>query len=55
MKIEWLIANMTANESSDRAECAFFGGDFALVCFWPIKVVFVVWEPLCVVGTPLEL
>ena len=53
MKIEWLVSDVTAVASLDRAERAmYFEGDFDWVCCWPIQVIFVVGEPLCDVGTP---
>ena len=55
MKIEWLVADVTAVGSLDTPKCAVLGGDRDWVCFWPIKVIFVVREPLCGVGPPLEL
>ena len=55
MKIEWLVADVTAIGSSGRAEHAILGGVCGWVCFWPIQVIFVVGEPLCGVGTPIEL
>ena len=55
MKIKWLVAGVTTVGSPDRAERAFWGGDFGWPLFWPIQIVFVVREQLCDVGTPLEL
>ena len=56
MKIEWLVADVTAVGSLDRAKCAILGGDCGWACFWPIQVIFVVAAPLRGVGTPpLEL
>ena len=52
MKIEWLVADVTAVGSLDRAERAILGVDFDCVCFWPIQVMFVVEEPFRGVGTP---
>ena len=53
MKIEWLVADVTAVGSLDRAECAILGGDCGWAYFWPIQVIFVVAAPLRGVGTPL--
>ena len=50
--MEWSIADVTAVGSRDRAERAILGGNFDWACFWPTKVIFVVGEPLCGVGTP---
>ena len=53
VKTEWLVADVTAIGSLDRAECAtYFGGDCGWACFLQIKVVFVVAAPLCDVGAP---
>ena len=53
MKIKWLVANVTAVGSPDRAERAmYFGGDFAWALFWQTQAVFVVDEPFYDVGTP---
>ena len=52
MKLEWLVADVTAVGSFDRAKRAILGGIFDWVCFWPIQVIFVAGEPLCGVGTP---
>ena len=66
MKIECLVADVTAGGSLDRAERAILGGIltacvfgqsrsylwFGSHCIWPIQVLFVVGEPLCCVGTP---
>ena len=53
MKIEWLVADVIAVGSLDRAERAILVGDFGSAAFfWPIQVIFVVGEPLCGVGTP---
>ena len=51
MKVEWLVADVTAVVSLDRAERAILGGDFDWACFWPIQVILVVGEPVCGVGT----
>ena len=53
MKIEWLVADVTAVGCLDRAERAILGGDCGWACFWPIQDMFAVAEPLCGVGTPL--
>ena len=45
MKIEWLIANMTAVRSPDRAERDMLG--MILDVFWPIQAASVVGETLC--------
>ena len=50
MKIEWLVADVTAVGSLDRAKCAILGGVCGWACFWPIQVIFVVGELLCGVG-----
>ena len=50
MKTEWLVTNVTAVVSPDRAERAMLG--IILGIFWPIQAIFVVGEPLCDVGTP---
>ena len=50
MKIEWLVADVTAVGSLDRAGRAILGGDCDWACFWPIQVIFVVREPLFGVG-----
>ena len=52
MKIEWLVTDVTAVGSLDRAERVILGMDFDYACFWPIQVIFVVREPFCGVGTP---
>ena len=52
VKIEWLLADVTAVGSLDRAERAILGADFGWACFWPIQIIFVVGEPFCGVGTP---
>ena len=46
MKIEWLVANVTAVRAPNRAERA-----ISEVFFWPNQAVFVGGEPLCDVGT----
>ena len=50
MEIEWLVTDVTAVGSPDRAERAILG--LLLVVFWSIQAVFVVEEPLYDVGTP---
>ena len=52
MKIEWLVADVTAVGSLDRAERAILRRIVASRDFLPIQVLFVVGEPLCGVGTP---
>ena len=52
MKIEWLIADVTAVGSLDTAERGIFEGDFGWALFWPIQAIFVVGRPLCGLGTP---
>ena len=51
MKIEWLVANITAVGSPDRAECGVLEVIFAGL-FWTIQTVPVAEEPLCDVETP---
>ena len=51
MKLEWLVADVTAIGSSGRAENAILGVMLAVCVFWPIQDIFVVAEPLCDVGT----
>ena len=51
MKLEWLIANVTAVWSPIRAESAVFGSFLAF--FGQIWSIFVTGEPLCGVGTSL--
>ena len=53
MKIEWLVTNVTAVRTPDRAERAILGVILAGLCFWSIQAVFVVGEPLCDVENPL--
>ena len=53
MKIEWLISDVMAVGSLDRAERAILGLILA-VCFWPNQFIFLVGEPLCGVGTPFR-
>ena len=38
-----------------QSRTCYFGGDCGWACFWPIQASFVAREPLCDVGTPLEL
>ena len=52
MKTEWLVANVTAVGSIDRAERAILGVFMTDRVFWPIQVIFVAGEPLCGVETP---
>ena len=47
MKIEWLVADVTAVGCLDRAKRAILGGDCGWASFWLIQVIFVVREPLC--------
>ena len=51
MNTEWSVTDVTAVESSDRANIAILGILLA-VCFWTIQAVFVVGEQRCHVGTP---
>ena len=50
MKIEWLITDVPAVRSPDRAERAILG--MILGVFWPIQALFVIGEPLCDVRSP---
>ena len=52
MKIEWLVSDVTAVRSFDRAEHAISGVILAGRFFLPIHTAFVVLEPLCDVETP---
>ena len=52
MKIECLVANVTAVESPDRAERAILEVILAGRFFLLIQDIFVVGGPLCDVGTP---
>ena len=52
MKTEWLVADVTAVGSIDRAERAILGVFVAGRVFWPIQVIFVVGPPFYGVGTP---
>ena len=52
MKIEWLVTDVTAVRSPDRAERAILRATLAGRLFLLIQAVFVVGEPLCDVGTP---
>ena len=52
MKIEWLVADVIAVGSPDRAERAILGVILAECFFLPIQAVFRVGEQLCGVGTP---
>ena len=49
MKIKWLVTNVTAVESPERAEHAILG--VLLSVFWSIQAAFAAGEPLCGVGT----
>ena len=51
MKKEWLVTDVTAIRSPDRAECAIFGVILAECYFWPNQAVFVLGKALCDVGT----
>ena len=51
LKIKWVIANVTAVGSPNRAERAILGRILAGALFWIVQAVFVVREPLCDVGT----
>ena len=53
MKIEWLVTNVSAVGSPDKAEHAILGVVLA-GRFLSIQGVFVTGEPLCDVGTPAE-
>ena len=50
MKTEWLVADVTAVGSPDRAEHANF--EVILAVFLPIQAVYLVRELPCDVGTP---
>ena len=50
IKIKWLVTDVTAVESPERADRAILGE--LLGAFWSIQAVFVAGEPLCGVGTP---
>ena len=52
MKREWLVANVTAVGSLDRAERAIIMGIVTGRVFRQIQVIFVVGEPFCGVGIP---
>ena len=52
MKTEWLVTDVTAVGSPDRAERAILGVILAGRFFLPNQVVFLVGEPLCDVATP---
>ena len=51
MKIEWLVADVTAVGFPDRAERAILWMILAGL-FWAVQAIFVVGEPLWDVGTP---
>ena len=55
MKIEWLVADVTAVGSPDRAERAILGVILAGRVFGQSRSFLWSEEPLCGVGTPLEL
>ena len=46
MKIEWLVGNVTAVRSPDRAERAILKLILAGRSFWPIQAIFVIKESL---------
>ena len=50
MKIEWLVADVIAVRSPDRAEGAILG--VILDIFWPIQATIVIREPLCDIRIP---
>ena len=54
MKMEWLVADVTAVGSPDRAERDILEVILVGRCFGhaPIQAVFVVMGPLCDIGTP---
>ena len=52
MKRKWLVANVTSVGSPARAERHILGTIFGV--FWSIQAAFVVGEPICDIGTPLE-
>ena len=53
MKGKWLVVDVTAGGSLDRAELAILRVIVAgRACFWPVQVIFVVGEHFCGVGTP---
>ena len=52
MKMTWLVTNVTPIRSPNRAECDILG--MVLDLIWSIQATFVVGEPLCDVGGPLE-
>ena len=49
-KTKWLVANETSVGSPDRTERGIFG--LILEDFLPIQAVFVIREPLCILGMP---
>ena len=55
MKREWFAADLTPVGSLDSTKRAFLLVILAGHFFWSIQVVFVVGEPLCGEGPPLEL
>ena len=52
MKIEWLVADVTAVGFPDRAERAILGVILAECVFWSMQALFVVGEPFCDIRTP---
>ena len=52
MKLEWLLADVTAVRSPEIAEHTTSGVILVWRLFWPIQAVFVVGEPHGGVGTP---
>ena len=52
MKIKWLVADVTAVGSLDRAERAILGVIMVGSVFDQFRSFFVVGEPLCGAGTP---
>ena len=50
LKTKWLVANVTAAVSPDRAEPGILG--ITLDVFWLIQVAVVVGEPICDAGIP---
>ena len=50
MKVEWLVTNVTAVGSADRAERDILGNILGI--FWPIQAAIVVREPLWDLGIP---
>ena len=52
MKIEWLVADVTAVCPPDRTECAMLGVILTGALFWQIQAVFVVRAVFCDARTP---